>query len=373
MSNVAQAAQLIVQLKPAVRIRSVQPALACRVFEGKPITTALRGIPLLFNICAQAQAVAAVRAIENAGRLSASPAVEQRRDLLVALESLREHGWRLLLDWPEQLGLGRRTPVFAPIYQALSRLLQAANPDGIYTLEPGRQRLGYANSVRQNWLECRAALTEVLFGSAGDFSDFGPAQNLLDQLQTKGWGRLGDVASASLPVLPGAAIAEILQSDRAESFIAAPEWQGLSRETGPWPRQREQPSIAHLQQDWGAGLYARLAARIVETRALLDRITALIESQLAAEYSTASAGVAQIEAARGRLIHSVVLDSDQRRIGRYRILAPTDWNFHPAGVTLKMLQSIVDEHPQQAELIMLAIDPCVPYTLTPSAEEPVNA
>jgi len=347
-------AQLIIQLKPTVQFLSQRLPLASRVFEGKPIITVLRELPLLFNVCAQAQSVAAVRAIANACGLDASPALEQRRDLLLALESLREHAWRLLLDWPEQLGLVQRTETFAPLYQALNRLLKTANPDGVYTLSADTQQIADQTDLRQDWQACRTAVAAAL--------DRAWENTLLEQLQTKNWGQVGEVTSAALPSLPAVEIAKILQSDQAESFITAPEWQGHCRETGPWPRQQ-----ANLPSHWGTGLPARLAARFLESRALLEQITALLEGEAASKHIPAKAGVAQVEAARGRLIHSVVLDAAQSRIAAYRILAPTDWNFHPQGVAAQMLQSLPDqdpaEHVQLAGLVLLAIDPCVAYRL----------
>jgi hypothetical protein len=54
-------------------------------------------------------------------------------------------------------------------------------------------------------------------------------------------------------------------------------------------------------------------------------------------------------------------------IGRYQILAPTEWNFHPEGVLAKGLNQLqadsVELLKQQASLLINAIDPCVGYAL----------
>ena len=79
----------------------------------------------------------------------------------------------------------------------------------------------------------------------------------------------------------------------------------------------------------------------------------------------AGTGIGQVEAARGHLVHRVVLDDGWVR--RYQILAPTEWNFHPAGVVARGLGGLVDsDEPtlrRQAALLINAMDPCVGYDL----------
>jgi Ni,Fe-hydrogenase I large subunit len=61
----------------------------------------------------------------------------------------------------------------------------------------------------------------------------------------------------------------------------------------------------------------------------------------------------------------VLLEGD--RIERYRILAPTEWNFGPEGPAARALADIagrpVDIARTQAQLLIHAIDPCVGYDL----------
>ena len=72
-------------------------------------------------------------------------------------------------------------------------------------------------------------------------------------------------------------------------------------------------------------------------------------------------GVAQIEAARGRLVHAVEMAGDTVR--RYRILAPTEWNFHPEGAAAhglaKIAASGAGDCADLARLFVTAVDPCV--------------
>ena len=77
-------------------------------------------------------------------------------------------------------------------------------------------------------------------------------------------------------------------------------------------------------------------------------------------------GIARTEAARGRLVHGVeILDGLVRR---YLILAPTEWNFHPQGAAAQALALIAGSGRSDArglaDLMIIAFDPCVEYSLT---------
>ena len=72
-----------------------------------------------------------------------------------------------------------------------------------------------------------------------------------------------------------------------------------------------------------------------------------------------------MQAARGLLAHGVMLDGSGK-IARYRILAPTEWNFHPQGVvasSLAVLDGDKETVEAQARQLIHAIDPCVGYAL----------
>lgn len=77
-------------------------------------------------------------------------------------------------------------------------------------------------------------------------------------------------------------------------------------------------------------------------------------------------GLAQLEAARGRLVHRVELVDG--RIGRYQIVAPTEWNFHPHGPVATGLRKLpnVDDTALRlaAGLLISGVDPCVDYVLS---------
>lgn len=76
-------------------------------------------------------------------------------------------------------------------------------------------------------------------------------------------------------------------------------------------------------------------------------------------------GRSLVETARGLLMHEVELDGE--RIADYKIVAPTEWNFHPKGAlaTYLMGQPAGDRGELERRLarIVAALDPCVPWTL----------
>ncbi len=76
-------------------------------------------------------------------------------------------------------------------------------------------------------------------------------------------------------------------------------------------------------------------------------------------------GIGQKEAARGRVVHRVEMHGAS--VGRYQILAPTEWNFHPRGVVAAALARLprgdVDALRRKADMLIKAVDPCVGYDL----------
>jgi coenzyme F420-reducing hydrogenase alpha subunit len=133
------------------------------------------------------------------------------------------------------------------------------------------------------------------------------------------------------------------------------------------------PLVAAIVAEYGSGLLARFCARLVELAGIPARLrqhgggqeaAAVFDNVVESELPEGS-GIAQVEAARGLLVHRVVLQAE--RVARYQILAPTEWNFHPAGVLAEGLKGLqadsMDELHQQAALLINAIDPCVGYEL----------
>ena len=141
--------------------------------------------------------------------------------------------------------------------------------------------------------------------------------------------------------------------------------------SSPFTRRLGLPLIADLTRKLGNGLLPRLAAQLVELAVLQLRLrTGLTRLDEAAEPIAGDmpggVGIAQVQAARGLLVHRVAVD--RGRICDYRILAPTEWNFHPQGVVARGLSALPPTDAatlkRLARLFVTAVDPCVAYHVT---------
>lgn len=434
----------------AVTIRSSRVLAATRVFAGKPPDEVVRQLPMLFSLCGTAQAAACADACERALGLTAEEPVRRRRQQLVQAETIKEHLWRLLLDWPKVVALtvvqaARPSPAMPAMAQVMQRFVSLRQTVGGGTdADPLRPRWGgpapsipdavlpasgrrdtpdqaaaafcdFAGLVREYALQSDPAdwlaavdSTDALLRWAEDATTT-PAQ-LLRTLMAEG---LADCGANPVPRLAGISIDGLeqrLACPDAEAFVAAPQWQGGCRETGPLSRAASHPLVVALLADLGNGLLTRLAALLVElgwaasslqsaagdsadaTRAFKaaesDRALApapepimepaatsgasagLAFSAAGLDPDAAEVGIGLSEAARGLLVHRVVIAD--ALVQRYQVVAPTEWNFHPEGVVAQGLAAIarsgvsIAELERLAHLYITAVDPCVEYQLSVS-------
>jgi Ni,Fe-hydrogenase I large subunit len=68
--------------------------------------------------------------------------------------------------------------------------------------------------------------------------------------------------------------------------------------------------------------------------------------------------IAWCEMARGLLVHWVQLDG-HGAVAQYRVLAPTEWNFHPHGALALALAARAPQDSAAAQTLAAAFDPCV--------------
>jgi len=369
------------------RIRSSRPTLASRVFIGKSVEETAAGLPALFSICAVAQACACASACEAALGLVAAPAVIRLRRLLVDAETVKEHLWRLLLDWPRFLDEPPREEAMSKamgVYFRLRTLLtRPADP-----LRPGADVMRPPVSAAIQALDGLALLCEkqVLGAYPADWlagiqspEDFlgwaastrtAPAR-LIDRVQARGWASTGSNPVTALPPLGARDLEPLLSGAHADRFAAEPLWRGAPRESTSFTRRRDSVAVAALTAEQGNGLLPRLAAQLVELASLqrdlrsgLQHLSAPVDPL--GEGSGEGVGIAQVTAARGLLVHRAAVD--RGRISDYRILAPTEWNFHPCGVVARGLSALpvtdAATLERQAGLFVTAADPCVEYHLT---------
>jgi Ni,Fe-hydrogenase I large subunit len=371
-----------------VSIESSRPVHASRVFHGKSIAESQKLLPILFNVCGTAQSCAGVRACEQALGVQASAQTERLRDALVNMETLREHLWRILLDWPCFIG-GEADKAGMAEMVAIQR-------DYRHALCPGGDpfRLGGADCRTE--FEALGAIADragallqrtvfamspgawlALTGQPG-FMAWAEARQtiaaeLIDQVVQAGWGHAGACESRALPPLTGEALHKAMQD---VDYVKQPRWSGHCCETSSLTRV-DSPLLKALKQEYSNGLLVRLVARLTEIAYLAGRLK--LESQdspgdKGSSTMPVNPGIGQAAAARGQLVHRVGLNGDA--IGSYQILAPTEWNFHPKGVVAQALSALTGDPgsvEKQARLLINAIDPCVGYELNVVQGSPANA
>lgn len=349
-----------------VRITSSRPVHAGRLFEGRTPEEVLRLMPLLFHVCGHAHRLAATLALQAAGADPAPAGPVEAAYRTTALETLREQ----LLHWLPLVEQHAGRPPPEGWFQALQRAING-------TTVPGG-----------DWFH---AIEEVLFdGQADLFADLPGAPALVAWSESDPSGAaqvLRRLARESVPILPRgvapvslvglethAALVQIGMSmlgPNGGEFGVRPRWRGAPGETGSLARLWKHRALAELRRlHPQAGRFAREAARLLEIaqalRAKLRTNPPEMRSSGVRSASPASGiGIGACETARGLLIHGVEVENG--RIRRYRILAPTEWNFSPGGPAQRMLEALEPDPTETLERrageIVQTVDPCVAFSV----------
>ena len=363
-----------------VSINSTRPVLASRIFNGKAVTEALKVLPMLFMVCGTAQAVAGVRACEQAMGIQPPGELEQLRENLVSMETVREHLGRVFLDWPVFLG-GEPDVASQSQVLVLSRQYRdefSGNhapfmPASTSGLDDLTRSVGPVEAILQiletavfgmpalQWLE----LDSIDKLSQWAATEATVACGLVTEIARMGWMDSGRCAIPYLPELEP----EILAARIDDDFVRAPQWNGECRETSCLTRVHS-PLLQELKQRFGNGLVVRITARLTEIARQLVALSLpdgepFVDARRPGDPTgPGNTGVGQVSAARGQLVHCVRLDAGT--VVDYRILAPTEWNFHPRGVVaagLGALRGDSEAIDHQARLLINSIDPCVDFGL----------
>jgi hypothetical protein len=142
------------------------------------------------------------------------------------------------------------------------------------------------------------------------------------------------------------------------NFAQHPTWLGQCTENGPWTR-------LHLrQQHTCVTVWRRLSSRWLE---LIELANASAPNTSSARVPLLASGalllangqaLAWCEMARGLLFHWARWD-DQGILQDYKVLAPTEWNFHPKGALAQAVAALSPGDTQAAQTLAAAFDPCV--------------
>lgn len=366
-----------------VRLTSSRATEICRVFAGKSVAQALQLTPMLFSLCGRAQAIAGLGAVEPAMQKRVDSTTRRVREWLVRTESAQEYLWRLLIDLPRLFELAPAMEALAAVRQAIQKSWAPLIGSGAW-LQPGGSLTMPDEEARRRVVEeftgCLEA--QVLGCPVAEWRTVDQCETFEHWL-TRHTGVIGEalrqvrrqsaVRAERIECLPAAhhsgwvdEIAESLVS--LDTFAAAPLWRGRCCETGALAQVWEHPLIQSLIDAGEDIRLTRLVARLVALGDLAQRLASTGseddgEPCLGGAASGENSGYGWVETARGLLLHQVELEGES--VARYRILAPTEWNFHPDGPLKRELGKLTagDEASlrQQAELSVLALDPCVAF------------
>ncbi len=321
------------------------------LFEGRGEQDVLAMLPRLFTLCGNAHSIAARHAFALAS--GNTPAVTPREILTLLLENLRESLFRILLTWgsPDADGAARLT---RPAGALLARVSGAPAQVDLKRIRKDLERLR-ANVER-----------EILGEDAADF--LARDENALLAWMTRGatpaarfLGTTLTCALAETAIPPPLGredlpkVEKALDSREWRDYVLHPHVAGVPRHTAPGDRRA-------CRLPAPCGLFVRRLAALADT---LHRLTRLPDDPHPATPLPAGGSMACVETARGWLIHKVLLESGKVRA--YRILAPTEWNFHPRGIAYRLLKAIEGRDETRiarlAGWLVLAIDPCVDHKI----------
>jgi len=308
------------RIRPGLSL-AAGPAPA-RLLVGRRPAEAAALVPLVFNLCAAAQARAA------RGALGLDDIDD---DATLRLEHLRDHALCFAAAWPAALGEG-------PDNRLLSLVAAHCGDGGPATAD--RLRLHLVGSAADDLAGLDDRGLERLLNRGAT-----PVTRLLATVRRRlspPWGR------AALPSPTAGDIAGVLGGDAPRPL----------RETTALDHVADAPLIAALDRNEGRSLFLRMVARLVDCLRCLD------PAALFRRHPTPAPGIGIAGAVRGLLGHGARLD-EQGRVAAYRLVTPTDWNLAPGGVLEQALGALPagGDLPFLARIAVSCINPCVPTSL----------
>ncbi|MBL8328486.1 MAG: hypothetical protein JNJ71_06510 [Rubrivivax sp.] len=335
-------------------LRSTRREWAPLIGIGRPAAALPGLLASVFALCGGAHRVAGQLAVAAARGEPAPVTADQARTL--ALDTLREHLRRWWLDAPRQLPADLRPD---PSELGGCPLMKGDawpdDPAGRCWIEDhvlGESADTASRRWNASWEDAATAWT--------DAASTWPARAVADlryrlqglslpvqALPCQDWGTLAPALATDLLAVPGFALNPVLRGQPAE--------------TGPWLRAAA-PLAGPLAGAAQAALpvWLRGAARVPDVLRLCStgKAPALQAGSLTLEPGL---GVAWCEMARGHLLHLVRLQPDDT-VAECRVLAPTEWNFHPQGVVARALSALPANTPSaNLQALAAAFDPCVEF------------
>lgn len=343
-----------------------RPDWAGALVRGKLPTEVPALLGSLYSLCGHAHRLCsqiALRAAEHGNVQAGASAARALQG-----ETLREHARRILLDWPGALSAAAAGD--AALSLRCCPALRSRDADALDTrLWLQRHLLGMPAA---DWLRCWD--TEIDWWAEWSETAHGWLPVLVREARVAAdW----PVAAAKpLHVHSGAVSLRQLATclREAPGDTRQPRWLDACAETGSWTRLHD------AARAMPATPWQRLGARVAE----LVRLSLPDEPgqtgsgwlDFGALQTAPDEALAWVEMARGLLVHHVVLDGGAApRVASYRVLAPTEWNFHADGAVAAALEGLRPAQGARIAALMAAYDPCVRFEVETQAvaEEPTHA
>ncbi|WP_024878500.1 nickel-dependent hydrogenase large subunit [Methylosinus sp. LW3] len=313
----------------SVRVRSSRPAHLTRLFHGRPAAEVAPLAGRLFSLCGLSHAFAASRAIAAARGEIRKPTPQN----LVALDCER----------------------LSETLRALTTLAEdAVPPTALRAVLTLTRELATGDARDRGATAAKLRAETAKLGLPDDVSGDTPFGKLAREL-----ARSPAIAASAPDTLRAEDDDAVLEGIRAqgESFSATPSIAGRAPETGAFARHWRETDLSR------GAICARLSARMIDLDRLVTRLSDGAEDASRSEAPAAREAYCAVETSRGELYHWVRLTPDDR-IENYAIVAPTEWNFHPAGPFVAALLGARIPRAAAAQTIArLAglFDPCVAF------------
>lgn len=337
----------------SVAVKASRPHGLTRMFLGRRPAEAPALAGQVFSLCGFAQSVASRLAVLGAADRPMDADERARSSAGLLAERVFETLRALVLQWPAPLPASLAATAGKHLREALaasqSIIAEArAGGNGRTHLAAGAARL-------------RAAATGL--GVPEDGGDPMPGTACEAILRdTAGYAMFA--ARRPDPLTAGDDAEVIARLCEEPDYAARPYLSGRIAEAGAYARLGVARAAA------GSHLAHRLLARIGDIRSCLGQLAALARTgepawtPLACGGPAPAGGYGAVECARGRLYHQAEIGGDGR-LSAYRILAPTEWNFHPAGPFVETLLSsrigTAEAAVRSVSRLAVLFDPCVAF------------
>lgn len=351
-----------------VNISSSRPQKVTELFCGKKLNDAIELIPMLYSLCGASQKIAAIRAAESALGIQVSNQADQARGLLVFAETARELTLRLFSDWlaDESNIKVKIIKWFAGVSHRYSWALcidpQEAGPIDLKSCAKDLEGI-LSLSVIKTITDGKSMSAFLEEGSAGLTSE---VRRLfvsdIDRLLAEPLAGI-DFTDASTQT----AISAALKSDEAYRFCAQPVLNSRCYENSLYTLIYNDNSLN--KKDYYCNLNGLSFRFIVLINALCSMPQSIRVEPQSSLIKTSHKGTGIVKAARGALLHQLQLEDQSASeciVKDYKIVAPTEWNFHPRGTLVKMLEGVKVGKEQLlvlVESLIKLIDPCVEWQL----------